>query len=108
METKARLEQLERLDRKCWECKVIFGLTLAVSVGLIIGGFCVPPTGQIDGSVLTAVGELFGFAALASGLHAIRLGYDFRIVKGDTEVQLTDGPAHHPHHGHEHEMEGEE
>ena len=108
METKARLEQLERLDRKCWECKVIFGLTLAVSVGLIIAGFLVPPTGQIDGSVLTAVGELFGFAALASGLHAIRLGYDFRIVKGDTEVQLTDGPAHHPHHGHEHETEGEE
>ena len=106
METKSRLEQMERLDRKCWECKVIFGLTLAVSVALIIAGFCVPPTGQIDGSVLTAVGELFGFAALASGLHAIRLGYDFRIVKGDTEVQLTDGPGHHPHHGHE--MEGEE
>ena len=106
METKARLEQLERLDRKCWECKVIFGISLAVSVGLIIGGFCVPPTGQIDGSVLTAVGELFAFAALASGLHAIRLGYDFRIVKGDTEVQLTDGPAHHPYH--HNEGEGEE
>ena len=106
METNERLEQLQRLDRKCWECKVIFGLTLAVSVGLIVAGFCVPPTGQIDGSVLTAVGELFGFAALASGLHAIRLGYDFRIVKGDTEVQLTDGPGHKPHH--HNEGEGEE
>ena len=74
-----------------------------MSVGLIIGGFFVPPTGQIDGSVLTAVGELFAYAALASGLHAIRLGYDFKIVKGDTEVQLTDGPG--SHHNNE---EGEE
>lgn len=95
METNTRLRKLEQLERKCWECKVIFGISLAVSVALIVAGFCVPPTGQIDGSVLTAVGELFAFAALASGLHAIRLGYDFRIVKGDTEVQLTDGPGHH-------------
>ena len=103
METQARLRKLEQLERKCWECKVIFGIALVVSVGLIIGGFFVPPTGQIDGSVLTAVGELFAFAALASGLHAIRLGYDFKIVKGDTEVQLTDGPGHHNNH-----EEGEE
>ena len=95
METNTRLRKLDQLERKCWECKVIFGISLAVSVALIVAGFCVPPTGQIDGSVLTAVGELFAFAALASGLHAIRLGYDFRIVKGDTEVQLTDGPGHH-------------
>ncbi len=107
METKARLEQLQQMGRKCWECKIIFGISLTVSIGLIVGGFCVPPTGQIDGSVLTAVGELFAFAALASGLHAIRLGYDFRIVKGNTEVQLTDGPGHHPHH-HNNEEEDKE
>lgn len=93
--TNDQLRQMEQLQRKCWECKVIFGITLFVSIGLIIGGFCVPPTGQIDGSVLTAVGELFAFAALATGLHALRLGYDFKIVKGDTEVQLTDGPSNH-------------
>ena len=30
----------------------------------------------------------------------------FNFVKGDTEVQLTDGPANHPHH--HNEGEGEE
>ena len=72
METNARLEQLQRMDRKCWECKVIFGISLAVSVGLIIGGFCVPPTGQIDGSVLTAAGD----DSLA-GTPRARFSFDF-------------------------------
>ena len=44
---------------------VAFAVCLAVSIGLIVGGFSVPPKGVIDGSVLTGVGELFGFAALA-------------------------------------------
>ena len=42
-----------------------FWICLIVSIGLIVAGFCVPPMGIIDGSVLTAVGILFGFASLA-------------------------------------------
>ena len=48
-----------------------------------------PPQGVIDGSVLTAVGELFAFAALAFGGHAITLGYDLKIAKGDTTIDVN-------------------
>lgn len=75
--------------QRCKSCKVAFCVCLAVSIGLIIGGFLVPPQGQIDGSVLTAVGELFAFAALAVGAHAVTLGYDLRVNKGDTTIELN-------------------
>ena len=45
--------------------KATFLLCLIVSVGMMIGGFFVPPIGIIDGSIITAVGELLAFAALA-------------------------------------------
>jgi hypothetical protein len=48
---------------------LIFG-TMFVCAGLIIGGFFVPPMGIIDGSVLTAVGELGAFGALFSGFES--------------------------------------
>ena len=44
--------------------KHIFFICLVISIVLFIGGFFCPPMGQIDGSVLTAGGILFGFAAL--------------------------------------------
>lgn len=34
-----------------------------------VASFIVPPLGVIDSSVLTAVGELFGFTAAVSGIH---------------------------------------
>lgn len=78
-----------KLERKCIACKIAFSICLGVSIGLIIGGFLTPPTGVIDGSVLKAVGELFCFAALATGAHALTLGYDLKIAKGDTEINLN-------------------
>ena len=45
--------------------KATFLLCLIVSVGMMIGGFFVPPLGIIDGSIITGVGELLAFAALA-------------------------------------------
>ena len=76
------------LKERCKVCAVIFAICLAVSIGLVVAGFFVPPTGKIDGSVLTAVGELFAFAALAVGAHAVELGYDLKLSKGDTSVEL--------------------
>ena len=40
----------------------VFYITFALSVLLIVSGFLIPPTGVIDGSVLTAVGELLMFS----------------------------------------------
>ena len=54
-----------------WLSRVTFIVCFFVSVGLIVGGFFVPPMGVIDGSVLTAVGELLLFPTLLYGYRAI-------------------------------------
>ena len=46
-------------------CRTTFIVCLAASVMLIVAGFVVPPMGEIDGSVLTAVGELLMFPTVA-------------------------------------------
>ena len=66
-----------------------FWVCLLTSLVLIALGFVVPPKGSIDGSVLTAVGELFGFATLAAVADAIREGYDAKITHGNTTVEVN-------------------
>ena len=70
-------------------CRIIFVVSLATSVMLVVAGFIVPPMGEIDGSVLTAVGELLLFPTIAYGARAIELGYDFKINKNDTNIEIT-------------------
>lgn len=67
----------------------VFWTTLTVSIALLVAGFLVPPRGVIHPSVLTAVGELFGFAALGVGFEAVRLGRNLRIAKGDLVAEIT-------------------
>ena len=67
-----------------------FWVCLSISIALVVAGFLVPPTGKIDGSVLTAVGELFGFATLEVVLIAIRKGVDATLRHGKTEVSIGD------------------
>ena len=50
---------------------VVFWIAFIVSIGLIVGGFFVPPVGVIDGSVLTATGILSAFVELH---HFIKTG----------------------------------
>ena len=69
--------------------KVVFWVCLIVSLVLIILGFVVPPMGAIDTSVLTAVGEIFGFATLGVVADAIKEGYDAKIKKGEMEINIT-------------------
>ena len=52
----------------------IYRITLVVSILLILGGFIVPPTGVIDGSVLTAVGLLLMFSLIEKLPEAIAAG----------------------------------
>ena len=49
--------------------KSISTAVLIFGIILIIAGFCVPPVGVIDGSVLTGLGEIFAFAASIDGLN---------------------------------------
>ena len=69
-----------------------FYLTLAISLLLIVGGFLLPPMGIIDGSVLTAVGELLMFGALAQVpalISAAKNGKSVKISKGDFSAEVT-------------------
>lgn len=68
----------------------IFWVCFVLCAGLIIAGFCVPPMGSVDGSVLTAVGELFAFPTLWTVWHAIDKGIDAKLTHGNTSVQIGD------------------
>ena len=70
---------------------ISFWVCLCTSLVLIALGFLVPPVGDIHPSVLTAVGELFGFATLAIVADAVKFGYDAKITHGNTTVQIGDG-----------------
>ena len=70
----------------------VFHITLAISLLLIIGGFLLPPMGIIDGSVLTAVGELLMFGVLAQVpalIDAAKNGKSVKISKGDFTAEVT-------------------
>lgn len=61
-----------------------------VAVGLIIASFIVPPMGVIEPSVLGAVGEIFGFAALGTVIKAIDKGVDAQIQHNNTSITVGD------------------
>ena len=70
----------------------IFYLTFAISLMLIIGGFLLPPMGIIDGSVLTAVGELLMFGVLAqlpAIIDAAKNGKNIKVTKGDFSAEVS-------------------
>ncbi|MBR2254113.1 MAG: hypothetical protein IJ895_06865 [Prevotella sp.] len=69
--------------------RITFAVCFFVSVGLIVGGFFVPPMGAIDGSVLTAVGELLLFPTLLYGFRAIEMGLTVKFQKGETTIEIS-------------------
>ena len=75
---------------------MVFAVTLTVSVGLIVAGFIVPPTGVIDGSVLTGVGELFAFAALSQLPYVIASGKGITLNHGNTSISVGRKPHGRP------------
>ena len=62
-----------------------FTISFILIILLIVGGFLVPPIGIIDGSVLTAVGLLFGFATLAQVPEAVK---SMKFRKGDFSAEI--------------------
>lgn len=70
----------------------VFYLTLGTSIFLIGAGFLIPPTGVIDGSVLSAVGELIMFCVIAqvpSIVEAAKNGKSIRLQKGDFSAEVS-------------------
>ena len=70
--------------------KYIFYTCLAVAIALFAGSFFCPPMGVIDGSVLTAAGILFGFAALGVAGQNLANGKEVTFQHGETEVTIGD------------------
>ena len=70
--------------------KKVFFVCLGVSIALGIGGFFCPPLGSIDGSVLTFVGILLGYATLAVAGQNLANGKDVIFHHGDTEITIGD------------------
>ncbi|MBP5315613.1 MAG: hypothetical protein J6Y87_07085 [Muribaculaceae bacterium] len=67
-----------------------FWVCLTITIGLFVAGFCVPPHGEIDGSLLTAGGILFAFATLETVHVALRKGVDAKVKHGQTELMVGD------------------
>lgn len=56
---------------------------------LIVAGFFCPPIGQIDGSVLTAVGLLILFATIEKIPEAVKAGKSIKVQKGDFSAEVS-------------------
>lgn len=74
---------------RCTKAKYMAGILTLISAALIVGSFFMPPQGTIDGSVLAAVGELFGFAALFAAWEAVDRGIDAKVTHGNTTIELN-------------------
>ena len=69
--------------------KVVFLWCLFTSIILLTISFLIPPTGQIDPSVLAAVGEIFGFSSLAVVIVALGRGTDVTFHKDNIDISLN-------------------
>ena len=68
---------------------LVFCICLVTSITLMVVGFLLPPKGVIDGSVLTAVGELLGYAALFQVPRLIN-GHNVELSHGKTTIRVND------------------
>ena len=66
-----------------------FWICLICSIGLLVGGFFVPPMGQIDGSILTGCGLLFGWGVLAQIPRIIEVAGYAKISSGNTTIEIS-------------------
>ena len=66
-----------------------FWLFSTIGLLLIIIAFFIPPAAQIHQSVLIAVGEINGFAALGAVIKAIDKGSSATFHHNNTELTIT-------------------
>ena len=75
--------------RNYLQSNLFFWLFSIIGLLLIIIAFFVPPAAQIHQSVLIAVGEINGFAALGAVIKAIDKGRSASIKHNGTELDIT-------------------
>ena len=74
--------------RRIWRHDIWLRILTLASIALLVWSFVLPPPGVIDSSVIAAVGELAGFAALWQIAKAIDKGVDAALRRGDTEITI--------------------
>lgn len=57
---------------------IVSALLIVVGCGLLIAGFCVPPIGVIDNSILIAFGEILTFVGTIFGID---YSYKYKIFR---------------------------
>lgn len=67
---------------------MFFWIFAIIAIGLLITSFILPPTGEINPSVLQASGELFLFASLGAVIKAIDRGTSATLKHRDTEITI--------------------
>ena len=60
------------------------------ALGLFAASFIVPPTGQIDPSVLKAGGIIFAMMALVELREAVLEGLGVKLTHGQTTIEVHD------------------
>lgn len=70
----------EVFDKYTFCCIMAFVGVIFFAVSLVM-----PPMGVIDGSVLTAIGELFGFTAAVAGIHQYGQNAKIKYLKEDDQ-----------------------
>ena len=71
------------------ENNTFFWIFSIIGLLLIIVAFFIPPTAYIDQSVLIAVGEINGFAALGAVIKAIDKGSSATFHHNGTELTIN-------------------
>ena len=79
----------QKNNMRCTRYKIVAVVLATIAVGLLIGSFFMPPQGKIDGSVLSAVGEIIGIIAIFFAWEAVDRGIDAKVTHGNTTIELN-------------------
>lgn len=81
------VERIKRATIGEWINFVCF----VISAALAVAGFIVPPTGEVDNSVLIVIGELGFFSTInkiPDFIKALKNGASLEIEKGGTHIKI--------------------
>ena len=80
---------MKKFYKNYLENNTFFWIFSIIGLLLIIVAFFIPPTAYIEQSVLIAVGEINGFAALGAVIKAIDKGSSATFHHNGTEVTIN-------------------
>ena len=87
MESKRIIDRIRKASIGEWINFICF----IVSITLATVGFMLPPTGEIDNSVLICIGELGFFSTITKipdFIKSLKNGASLEIDKGDTHIKI--------------------